>query len=465
MKVFFALATIVFLTISSSLFSQIDQYTGSWVGTVSGAGMDVRIAFHITEKDGIILTKMDSPDQNSFGNSAQKTLLKENRIMIDLPAFAIRYEGERVGDSIVGIFFQTGMEFKLNLGPLTEKLEGPKRPQNPVPPFNYKQKEVKIKTPDEKVKLAGTLTIPAGKGPFPAVILISGSGPQNRNEELLFHQPFLVLADHLTKNGIAVLRYDDRGVGQSTGNFEAANSFDFAQDAEAAWKYLAKQKKIDPKKVGIIGHSEGGLIAPIIAARNKQVGFIAMMAGPSVPGTVIIPDQTELILRMNKVEEQEIHNQLLFTKFAYDFISNNQDSKTLQEDFQREIERWLKSNPYTVPTNLSPKTFAKQTAYTLTSNWMKTFLLTQPSHFIEQVNCPILALFAENDLQVSVRANLVPMQQLLSTKKNSKIHVFPKLNHLFQTSTTGSPNEYGKIEETLAPAFLNYITEWIKKLN
>jgi len=465
MKITFISFVLFLFTYTTSLFGQIDQFTGSWIGQLKGSGIDLRIAFHISEKDGIILSKMDSPDQNVFGSSAQKTLLKDNTIMIDLPAFAIRYEGQRIGDSIIGKFFQTGAEFKLNLGPLTEVLTGPQRPQLPVAPFPYTQKDVKIKTPDEKVKLAGTLSLPTGKGPFPAVVLVSGSGPQNRNEEIMFHEPFLVLADYLTRNGIAVLRYDDRGVAQSTGNFETANTFDFAQDAEAAWKFLAKQKKINPKKVGIIGHSEGGIIAPIVAARNKQIGFIALMAGPSVPGTVVIPDQTELISRLSNVSEEEIHNQLMLQKFTSEFITKNQDSKSLQEDLFKEIESWLKSNAYKIPANLSPKTFAKQTAYTLTTNWMKTFLLTQPSHYLEQVNCPILALFGEKDLQVSPRANLIPMQQLLSTKSTSKVHVFQDLNHLFQTATTGAPTEYGKIEETLAPAFLIYITNWIKNLN
>lgn len=447
-----------------SAYSQSNAFYGSWLGEIKTSGIQLRIAFHISEKENVIITKMDSPDQNSFGNPAHKTIISEGNISIDFPLMGAKYEGTLKNEIIEGTFHQSGLEMPLLLKRFEGELSAPKRPQTPKAPFPYSEKEVSIKTNNEKVKLSGTLTTPEGKGPFPAVILISGSGPQDRNEELMGHKPFWVLADHLTRNGVVVLRYDDRGVGKSTGDFNKATSFDFAEDAEAAWNYLSKQKKIDKSKVGIIGHSEGGLIAPIVASKNKSVGFIILMAGPSVPGSIIIPDQQELIMKASESNEIEIEEQIKLNKLIVDYIVRNPSSSTLQQELSSKIESWVKEINYSVPKSLSVKSFARQTAYTYTTDWMKTFIVTSPSDYIKDVTCPILALFGENDLQVSIRANFEPMQQLLYPHDNSSAHVFPGLNHLFQTSATGSPSEYSLIEETLSPIFLEYVVQWIKNL-
>jgi predicted acyl esterase len=250
--------TFCFILSLTSVFAQSNPFIGSWLGQIDTLGVKLRIAFHISEQTGIIITKMDSPDQNSFGNPANKTTITDNNIVIDFPLMGAKYDGQLKNEELVGVFYQSGLNLQLSLKRFKGELSAPKRPQTPVSPFPYSEKEVTIKTSDEKVKLSGTLTIPEGKGPFPAVVLISGSGPQDRNEELMGHKPFLVLADYLSRNGIAVLRYDDRGVGKSTGNFAKATSFDFAEDAEAVWNFLSRQKKIDKTKVGLLGHSEGG---------------------------------------------------------------------------------------------------------------------------------------------------------------------------------------------------------------
>ncbi len=459
----FILIILFFIQINL-VFSQSNQFLGSWIGKIKTTGVELRIAFHITEKEGITITKMDSPDQNSFGNSAYNTVINDSSIVIDLPLIGAKYIGIINNDVINGEFNQAGLELPLVLNRFDGVISAPKRPQQPTAPFDYEIKEVTIKTADEKVKLSGTLTIPKGKGPFPAVVLVSGSGPQDRNEELMGHQPFLVLADHLTKNGIVVLRYDDRGVGKSTGDFNVATSFDFADDAEAAFKLLLKQKKINPLQIGILGHSEGGLIAPIVASRNKDVKFIISMAGPSIPGSEIILDQQELIMRISETDENEINQQQELNKKILDFITLNVSSSNLQNELSNNIETWVKEINYLVPKHLSAKTFAKQTAYSFTTNWMKTFITTSPDEYIKSLTIPILALFGEKDLQVSPRANLIPMQQLLQSHKQSEVYVFPNLNHLFQTANTGSPSEYQLIEETLSPIFLDFVTNWIKQL-
>lgn len=448
----------------TSLFGQNNPFIGSWLGQIDTLGIKLRIAFHISEQTGVVITKMDSPDQNSFANPANKTTITDNNIIIDFPLMGAKYDGKLQNDELTGLFHQSGIQFKLVLKRFNGELSAPKRPQTPVAPFPYSEKEVIIKTADEKVKLSGTLTIPAGKGPFPAVVLISGSGPQNRNEELMGHQPFFVLADHLSRNGIAVLRYDDRGVGKSTGNFAKATTFDFAEDAESAWAFLSKQKKIDKTKVGLLGHSEGGLVAPIAASKNKDIDFIILMAGPSVPGSIIIPDQQELIMKAAGTSEKEITREIQLNRLVINYVSEHATSSSLQTDLIAKIEEWVDELGYPVPKSLSKKSFAKQTAQSYTGDWMKTFITLPPAEYLREVSCPVLALFGENDLQVSVRANLEPMQQLLQFNSNSTIKTFPGLNHLFQTSKTGSPSEYQLIEETISPAFMEYTHQWIKNI-
>lgn len=450
-----------------SLFahSQNEVFIGDWLGKIKTSGIELRIAFHISKLDGIYLTKLDSPDQNVFGTPANKTtVLNNDSIIIEFPLMGAIYNGSFKNNKIEGVFHQSGFDLPLIMSHYEGELKAPQRPQEPKGPFPYKEKEVKIKTPDEKVKLYGTLTIPETKGPHPAVLLISGSGQQNRDEELMGHKPFLVLADYLTRNGIAVLRYDDRGVGKSTGDYKNATTLDFANDAEAAFNFLAKQKHILKNKIGIIGHSEGGLIAPIIASHNNKVSFIVLMAGPSVPGSIIIPDQQELILKASGEQESEVEKQFALNKQIVDYIAKNTATADIQQDLAKNIENWMKELKISVPKSTSVKTFARQSAYSMSNSWMRAFITLSPQHYIDKVECPILALFGENDLQVSVRANLEPMQQLLAHHKNSKVHVFPKLNHLFQTSETGNPSEYPLIEETLSPDFMAYVKNWILQL-
>lgn len=463
LKQFYLLLFTCVITLTNT-YSQESPFIGDWLGKLKISGIELRIAFHITSHDGIFVTKLDSPDQNSFGNPSYKTTVLNDSIIIDFPLMGVTYNGTYKDESIDGIFHQAGLDLPLILTSHSGELASPSRPQTPIVPLPYKEKEVKIKTTSEGVKLSGTLTIPTTKKPHPAVILISGSGPQDRNEEIMNHKPFMVLADHLTRQGVIVLRYDDRGVGKSTGDFSKGTSYDFADDAEAAFNYLIKQKGVDKTKVGIIGHSEGGIIAPIVASRNKAVSFIILMAGPSVPGSVIIPDQQELILIASGENADNIKKQVQLNENIVEYVSHNSDSPNLNQELSDLIEDWIKELGVEVPKSISIKNFSKQTAKSFTGDWMKTFITLSPAAYIKKVSCPILALYGENDLQVSVRANAEPMQQLLVSHENSSVHFFPKLNHLFQTSTTGSPSEYVLIEETLSPDFLDFVCSWIKQL-
>ena len=279
---------------------------GDWNGILNIQGTQLRIVFHISETGGTYTATLDSPDQKAFGIPAGETTFAENNLEIKLPNLAAQYK-DAAAQVVDGTFSQGGATFSLKLTREEQEKQELKRPQNPVAPFPYAQEDVTYDNPAAQgVTLAGTLTLPKGDGPFPAVILISGSGPQNRDEELLGHKPFLVIADHFTRNGIAVLRFDDRGVGQSTGDFATATSADFATDVQAGVEYLKTRKEINARKIGLAGHSEGGLIAPMVAAKSADVAFIVLMAGPGVSGDKVIRLQSRLISKAEGKSEQEI---------------------------------------------------------------------------------------------------------------------------------------------------------------
>ena len=244
---------------------------GYWTGSIDVQGISLRLAFTINVSGDTLLTTMDSPDQEVFGIPVQSTYTNDDTLRFEMPNASIKYEG--VLDSsgrYIGMFNQGGMAFPLNLEKTEEKQLGNKRPQEPKKPYPYSEEMVVFLNETDGIKLAGTLTIPKEQASYPAVVLISGSGAQNRDEAILGHKPFLVLADHLTRNGIAVLRYDDRGTAESEGDFTSSTAYDFSKDAEAAFNYLKSRKEIDSNRIGLIGHSEGGMVAPMVAARNSE---------------------------------------------------------------------------------------------------------------------------------------------------------------------------------------------------
>ena len=261
--------------------TQAQDITGNWNGMLSVQGMQFRLAFHISKDDSVYATKMDSPDQMAFGIPTSATNFENSTLTIEIANLGARYQGRYGANGIEGIYNQSGKSFLLNLTRNQIEKKALVRPQEPKKPYPYVSEEVKFPSEGGKVELAGTLTLPEGKKKFPTAILITGSGPQNRDEEFMTHKPFLILADHLSRNGIAVLRYDDRGFAQSTGNHGSATSADFANDVRAAIAYLRTRRDIDKDRIGLVGHSEGGLIAPIVAA-DTQVAFVVLLAGPGV---------------------------------------------------------------------------------------------------------------------------------------------------------------------------------------
>ncbi len=337
--------------------------------------------------------------------------------------------------------------------------------QTPKPPFPYQSEEVAFENTQAKVKLAGTMTIPPGKGPFPAVLLVTGSGPQDRDETLLHHKPFLVIADALTRRGIAVLRYDDRGIGKSTGTFGTSTTFDFAWDAQAGVQYLKGRSEVDGKRIGIIGHSEGGTIAPIVAARCQEVAFIVMLAGTGITGEEISTLQGKLIAQASGIQADEIAAGAKIQSRVFQIAKAEKPSPELVKKLKSVVLEEVNKLPEEIKqrilkTRLGPMNAQLQL---FSSPWFVTFMLHDPRPTLRQVKCPVLALNGEKDMQVPWKENLTEIEKALKEGGNTKVVIksFPNLNHLFQSCSTGAPSEYFTIRETIHPPVLQLIGDWI----
>ncbi|NMB80743.1 MAG: alpha/beta hydrolase [Ignavibacteria bacterium] len=457
------LVLILFTTIT------VAQQTEFWEGKLKVGGVSLRLVLKTTtDEKGLLTAKLDSPDQSVENIPVTSISISEDSLKFEVASIVAKYSGKIEKDSmvVVGIFKQATLTVPLNLKKV-EKLTEIRRPQTPQPPFPYNEEEVVFENKSAGIKLAGTLTYPKQGSNFAAVVMVTGSGAQDRDETIFNHKPFLVIADYLSRNGIAVLRYDDRGVGKSTGNFAAATSADFATDALAAVEYLKTRSEVNHKKIGIMGHSEGGMIAPMAASSSDDVAFIILLAGPGMKGSDLLALQTELILKANGTPPDKIDESVKTNTAAYKIVVEQSDSalayKELEMLFDEQIanltEEEKKSPEY------SRDNF-KRTASTLLSPWFRFFLKFDPKEYLENIHIPVLALNGEKDLQVPPKENLSLIEEALKIagNKNFKTVELPGLNHLFQNSKTGSPNEYGIIEETFSPAALELIGGWIKEI-
>lgn len=447
-----------------TLFSaSAEDITGSWKGTLNVQGTKLHLVFNIEKNDNGYSGTMDSPDQGANGIPLSSVTFENNVVTIKLKQAGIEYKGSPDGTgNIAGEFSQAGLTAKLILSKNAEKTEPALKPQEPVKPYPYNSEEVFFENKKDGIKMAGTFTYPSKKGKYPVVVLISGSGPQDRNEALMGHKPFLVLADKLTRTGIAVLRFDDRGVGKSEGNFGAATTVDFSYDAEAAIQYLKTRKEVKTSRMGLIGHSEGGLIAPITALRNKDVAFIVMLAGPGLSGREIVLMQQELIGRASGMPESEIKKNQDTNKYIFDLMKTETDQTFLAQKIENYMRKQLRGNADSAKMSEAlPLQIAQ-----LTSPWMQYFLNYDPAPALSKLKTPVLALIGSKDLQVPAKENLAAIETALKKAGNKKyvLKELEGLNHLFQECKTGSPMEYGQIEQTMSPQVPEIIAEWIKKL-
>jgi len=439
---------------------------GIWQGKLKVPGTELRIVFKISKNpDGTLTATLDSPDQGVTGIPVEEVIFEDNTLRLEVKSAGAVFEGKVSEDFLVieGEWKQSGGVFPLTVKRVDKAIEI-LRPQVPKKPYPYTEEEVAYENKEAGITLAGTLTLPPGKGPSPAVLLISGSGPQDRNETIYNHHPFLVLADYLTRQGIAVLRVDDRGVGESTGDFSQATSVDFASDVLAGIEYLKTRKEINPEQIGLIGHSEGGLIAPMVAVKSPDVAFIILMAGTGLTGEEILYLQGALISRAMGVSEEDIAKNRQFNEKIFSLIKEEKDKKTIEEKLrQMFMEDWAELNEEEKSRIGDPEVFLEAQLKSLLSPWLKFFLTYDPKPTLNKVKCPVLAINGEKDLQVPPKENLSAIEEALKVggNQNYTIKELPGLNHLFQTAQTGLPAEYAKIEETISPVALKIISDWI----
>jgi pimeloyl-ACP methyl ester carboxylesterase len=460
---------LIVMLLTTQILGQQKDLSGIWSGKLQLPNtLKLTVVFHI-QKDslGQYNSTMDSPDQGAKGIQTESTTISSDSITIKIPMIRGYYTGKINYDSmkIDGKWNQGGMSMDLSLSK-TEKFEEAKRPQEPNPPYPYKSEDVTFENKIDSLTLAGTLTLPDSGSNFPAVVLITGSGAQNRDEELLGHKPFLVIADYLTRNGFAVLRYDDRGYGKSTGNFATATTEDFVKDALAAVEYLKSRGEINHSKIGLIGHSEGGLVAPMAAVKSNDVAYIIMMAGPGLPGDSILILQSELIQRAEGNNDEDIQKSLRVNRKIYSLIKNINDNETLRKKISDVLDSEISNMTDDEKSKLGDiQIFKDMQLKTLTSPWFEFFIKYDPRPVLEKVKCPVLAIDGEKDLQVPGVENLAAIERALKKagNKNFETVLLPGLNHLFQTTKTGAPSEYGAIEETISPEALKTMLEWLKE--
>lgn len=447
------------LFLSLALFSSLaiaqNSLEGTWFGSLPvSEAIKLRLAFHISKTPTGFTATLDSLDQGAKGIPVTSVTRKGDNVVISLQTIGGEFKGtlDAKAETMVGTWSQGGSQIPLTLKRVEASALETKRPQNPTKPYPYKEEEVTFENKSAGgIKLAGTLTEPEGKGPFTAVVLVTGSGPQNRDEELFGHKPFLVLSDWLTRKGIAVLRFDDRGIGKSQGVFAAATTADFATDVEAAIAYLKTRPEV--KRIGLIGHSEGGTIGSMVAARNADVAFLVMMAGSGVPGDAVIPAQAKAIALLSGIAPEKAEEAVNQTRAVITLVETEKDPAVLQQKLHDMLAKSM------------PEQRIKAEIARATSPWFRYFLTYDPATALGKVKCPVLALNGSLDVQVLPSQNLPPIRQALEAAGNKHFEIveLPGLNHLFQTAKTGNVSEYGQIEETISPVALEKISDWIVK--
>lgn len=435
----------------------------SWKGYLQIKGETLPLLFHIHGNNATLQGTMDSPNQGALGLPLDSVWVQGDSIFLNYKTLNVSYKGKYIDfdDSIVGIFSQNGFNIPLKLGSVNDSSISKQtyRPQTPPYDVNYNIEEVEIPNKHSHINLAGTLTLPFKKMKPTCIVLVSGSGPQNRDEEILGHKPFWVLADFLTRNGYAVLRYDDRGTAKSKGNYETATIDTFASDAYAAVQYLETRNDIG--RIGMTGHSEGGAIVQQVAAEHsKDIALIMMLAGPGLRGDSLMLLQKQAVESRLGFSQHEVQRGLRTLKGAYNIVLDNPKwsygmpkvkdylFETLQEQHPEQSDKNIVAMQQTI-TNAFTQEFY-------------SIIRFDPAQYLPRIVCPILALNGSKDMQVLPTENLSSIHALTTQNKKTTIKEINGLNHLFQEAKTGLPNEYGEISQTFAPIAMNGILEWLR---
>lgn len=450
------LLTALFLSILAiNVFAQ--SPSGSWEGTLEAGANKLRLVFNFDkDANGNTICSMDSPDQGAKGIPANASIADNGEITVSIPALGVTYEATMKNGLITGRFKQSGYSFDLTLHPGKSEV---RRPQNPQPPYPYTTEEVSFTNRDGNAVLHGTLTLPESfgtKGTTPVVLMVTGSGQQNRDEEVFGHKPFMVIADYLARNGIASLRYDDRGVGESTGDAANATTLDNMEDALAGLRFLKGRSGFG--KTGILGHSEGGTIAFMIGGRHPEaVDFIVSLAGSAVRGDMLLVEQNRQTLSASGVPQAmcDDYCRLLAAVFTYK-IENGTPA-----DAANTVDSLASATGAMLPAE------AKQNAAKVLETsvpWLDFFMAYDPHEDTTRIQCPVMAINGSRDTQVAADMNLGALRKSLPANGKTTIREYDGLNHLFQHCTTGSPTEYAQIEETFSPEVLHDIAVWINGL-
>ncbi len=450
-------SVIIFIIVLFSYeFAAAQDISGYWGGRISSGGQEIELFFDIKSSDNNSYSAtMDVPVQGVKDFPVDTILFENAKLILVVNPLQLKYEGVHALGVFIGRMKQMGMTCDLTLSKSEKKELQYNRPQEPKEPFPYMSEDVEFVNGVEGNRLAGTLTIPKDGGPFPAVVLVSGSGAQDRNEELMGHKPFLVLSDYLTRNGIAVLRYDDRGVGGSEPLNINANTSELSYDAEAALEYLKGRKEIDGSKIGIMGHSEGGPIAFMVAARNNNVAFIISLAGPAISGGKVLSGQQRAITLAQGMPEEAVNAFVELGKKVIGIIraADSPDSMTVSKVRNVYLAAGMPDGP---ELNSAVSQY--------TSQWMFDFIRLDPADYIKDVTCPIVMLNGSKDLQVIATDNLPAFNKITEGRTNVRSFEIEGVNHLFQRCTTGAPSEYVNIEETMSPEVLELILAQIEEI-
>ena len=440
---------------------------GYWYGLLEFQGSELILTFDIKKnEDGSLIGEVNSPLQGASHIPLTKILLNKDSVELYIKSLSANFKGRILaGDTLLdGIFSQAIFKIPMKLIK-TSELFTLKRPQEPKPPYNYIEEEVVFENTKTGITLSGTLTQPKGEGSFPAVILISGSGPQDRNEEILGHKPFMVIADYLSNRDMAVLRFDDRGVGKSKGDFGTATSMDFASDVEAGVIFLKSHPKINSKKIGLIGHSEGGMIAPIVASRDKEINFIVLLAGPATSGEQVILSQIKKMLEVDNTDKEIIKTHLRDSKHIYKLLKRHAHKQKAASAIRKYYTKRAKKTPVSEHLLMGYSTQAVEIKIiSMNSPWFRFFLTFEPETYLKNVDCPIFAMYGGKDVQVLAHENSEAMQRISKKNKKKNIHIkiYEGKNHLFQNAQKGTILEYAMIEETISEDVLKEMWEWIE---
>ena len=434
---------------------------GRWGGALTILGTELPFSVTFEIPDGNLLATMDIPAQGASDLPLTSVSYEDSRVHFELQAgigLAV-WDGIHEGDVIEGEFTQNGVLGTFRI----EREDGAGTVEEPEL-LPYQQEEITFE--NGQFHFEGTLTLPHGPGPFPAVVMITGSGPQDRDEQLVGFRPFRIIADHLTRLEIAVYRYDDRGVGSSTGSVSEATSSDFADDVLAAATRISAHPRIDAARIGLIGHSEGGIVAPIAANRSSAISFAVLLAGTSVTGAEVIYEQAMLIARTASASEDDIAKQTQFQQRMFEALKRGEDLEQFRDEMAADFRQAIATAPPEQRAAISDvdefiETRVNTEIAQIQTPWFRYFLSYDPAVALRKAEIPILALFGELDLQVSPAQNYEPMVEALSGNDDVTIEVIPGANHLFQAAVTGSPSEYATLDKAFIPGFLEKISDWI----